>query len=324
MIPAVAPQGSTPNAATTTAPRQIPYFGGPWFMSPFFEDKLAERRLDPDTEALVRSFAERGYLVLDDLGIDDFDGLAERVIADLGPLHEGGKYNRVMDAWTTSDAVRSVATNARIQELLEVIYGRRPIPFQTLNFLRGSQQGTHSDAYHFHSYPKHFMCGVWVAFEGIDDGNGPLHYYPGSHRLPDYDFLCPRREDTKHLAGEFVRELIPVYGLEKQRAYLKRGQALIWAANLLHGGDPIGDPDSTRLSQVTHYFFDGCIYYTPLRSDFARGKVYFWRPTDVATGKLRQLRVDGRRVRPPIRSRLATWRRQLRRKLGRGYTQHAR
>jgi hypothetical protein len=312
------------NAQTAAAPDQIPYFGGPWFLSPSFEDELARRGLDPEAEGMVRSFAERGYLILDDLGFDDFDAVAERVIADVEPLHEGGEYNRVMDAWTVSEAVRSVATNARIQELLELLYGRRPIPFQTLNFLRGSQQVTHSDAYHFHSYPKHFMCGVWVAFEDISDDNGPLHYYPGSHRLPDYDFLCPSGEGERPVPSEFVREVIPAYGLEKENAYLKRGQGLIWAANLLHGGDPIGDPQRTRRSQVTHYFFEGCTNYTPLRSDFARGKVYFWRPTDVATGKLRPLRSNGKRVRMPLRSHIATWRRRLRRMLGRGYAQHTR
>jgi ectoine hydroxylase-related dioxygenase (phytanoyl-CoA dioxygenase family) len=29
------------------------------------------------------------------------------------------------------------------------------------------------------------MCGVWVALEDIDMGNGPLIYYPGSHRVPE-------------------------------------------------------------------------------------------------------------------------------------------
>lgn len=28
------------------------------------------------------------------------------------------------------------------------------------------------------------MCGVWIAFEDADAGNGALHYVPGSHRLP--------------------------------------------------------------------------------------------------------------------------------------------
>ena len=78
--------------------------------------------------------------------------------------------------------------------------------------------------------------------------------------------------------------MVPAYGLEKERAHLKRGQALIWAANLLHGGDPVGDPSSTRLTQVTHYYFEDCTYYTPFRSDFERGKVYFRQIVDVGTG----------------------------------------
>jgi hypothetical protein len=42
-----------------------------------------------------------------------------------------------------------------------------------------------------------------------------------------------------------------------------KGQALIWAANLLHGGSVQHDPARTRWSQVTHYYFRDCIYYTP-------------------------------------------------------------
>ena len=288
-------------------------------MSPFFDQMLAEKDLDSDTEALVRSFAENGYVVLDDLGLDDFEATADGVMKDVLPLHENGKYNRIMDAWTVSPSVRELATNRRINELLETIFGRRPIPFQTLNFFRGSQQATHSDAYHFHSYPKHFMCGVWVAFEDVDEHNGPLHYYPGSHRLPDYDFLCPHHEKE---VNEFIERLIPGYGLEKECAHLKRGQALIWAANLLHGGDPVSDPSATRLTQVTHYYFEDCTYYTPFRSDFARGKVYFRQIVDIGSGKLRPLRSSRGRVRPPFVSRLVTLRRRAERMLGRGYVRY--
>ena len=32
--------------------------------------------------------------------------------------------------------------------------------------------------------PEGFMCGVWVALEDMDMENGPLVYYPGSHKLP--------------------------------------------------------------------------------------------------------------------------------------------
>jgi hypothetical protein len=305
--------------ATRLGVEQVPYLGGPWFLAPDFESQLERRGLDPETEAKVRFFAAQGYVILDDLGIDDFDAFADRVEADLAPIHEGGKYNRIMDAWTVSEPVRRLATSPTVLGFLEALYGRRPIPFQTLNFFRGSQQHAHSDAYHFHSYPKHFMCGVWVAFEDTGDDNGTLSWYPGSHRLPDYDFLCPSREEVLH---EYLDELIPSLGLQKELAYLKRGQALIWAANLLHGGEPVLKPEQTRKSQVTHCYFDGCSYYTPFRSDFARGKVFFRQITDVTTGKLHTLRIPSGRVRPPLAARAVTWQRRLGRMIGRGYVRY--
>ena len=67
---------------------------------------------------------------------------------------------------------------------------------------------------------------------------------------------------------------------------IKKGQALIWSANLLHGGSPAKDPNRTRKSQVTHFFFEGTRYYTPLMSkDLSTEEGIFWRepewiPTD--------------------------------------------
>ena len=54
--------------------------------------------------------------------------------------------------------------------------------------------------------------------------------------------------------------------MEKAQAILKKGQALIWSANLLHGGGEHRDKTRTRHSQVTHYYFEGCQYYMPLES----------------------------------------------------------
>ncbi|MCE3267222.1 MAG: Phytanoyl-CoA dioxygenase [Solirubrobacterales bacterium] len=292
--------------ATQTQPalgRRTPYFGGPWFMSPFFERELQQRGLDEETEAMVRTFAERGYIVLDDLGVD-FDAVGDRVIADLAPVHQEGDevFNRIQDAWTESEAVRSLAVAPKVLSLLETLYGKRPIPFQTLNFLRGSQQQTHSDSFHFHSFPKHYMCGVWVALEDLTENNGPLHYYPESHLLPDYEAFGPDRGDE---FVSFIGELVEAYGLEREQATLKRGQALVWSANLLHGGDPVTDIGATRKSQVTHYFFDGCSYLSPVDSDMKRGLIQFRRIVDVGTGEAIPLETENGPINMPMGDRLA-------------------
>ena len=92
--------------------------------------------------------------------------------------------NRVQDGWKISDNVKKVATAPKVLSLLADFYGRKPLPFQTLNFPVGTQQRVHSDTVHFHSDPAGYMCGVWVALEDMDMDNGPLVYYPGSQKLP--------------------------------------------------------------------------------------------------------------------------------------------
>ena len=309
-----------------TAPASTSGFAGPWFMSPTFETELEARDLTAEDERMVRSYAENGYLVLDDLGLGDFDALAGRVKTALAALHEGGTYSRIADAWETNDDVRAIATAPKVLRILELLYGRRPIPFQTLNFWKGSQQKTHSDAIHFHSFPHHLMCGVWVALEDTDDRNGALHYYPGTHQLPVVEYAdlgLTAGKDFYPRYEAFVQELIKGKRLRKEVPFLKRGQAVIWAANLLHGGDTITDPGSTRISQVTHYYFEGCSYYTPLRSDLARGKIFFRRIVNVSTGQLEPAKVDGKRVPIPVLSRAVTAQRAVARRLGKGLRRHA-
>jgi len=267
----------------------------PWVESPFFESDLQQLGLDPQTEAQVRHYADQGYLIFDPQ-IDEATLDAAR--AQTEPLYpQRFPHNRLQDVWTEIDEVRRIATAPKVMELLRLFYGREPIPFQTLNFNVGTQQRTHSDAIHFHSIPQRFMCGVWVALEDVYDGNGPLHYYPGSHKLPFYDLIDmglkgTEAKTTEEVYGKTYKQyeerleaIIRAQNLTKAVLNMKKGQAIIWAANLLHGGDPIRDPGSTRHSQVTHYFFENCVYYTPLRSDATIDKLYIRQITNIATGE---------------------------------------
>jgi ectoine hydroxylase-related dioxygenase (phytanoyl-CoA dioxygenase family) len=221
-------------------------------------------------------FARDGYLILE--SSEWFDDKPDSIVSALeglyGPTrHEDGVVfapRRIIDAWKINTDVKALALDERILAVLEGLYGKRPLPFQTLNFRVGTEQAAHSDTLHFNSMPAGFMCGVWIALEDIDRENGPLVYYPGSHKLPEVTMkdvgLQARQEDYPEYE-RYLEDLIRSEELEPEYATIDKGQALIWASNLMHGGSPQEDKSRTRFSQVTHYFFEGCKYYTPMLTD---------------------------------------------------------
>jgi len=186
--------------------------------------------------------------------------------------------------------------------LLTKLYGRRAFPFQTLNFPVGTQQSVHTDSVHFSSIPERFMCGVWVALEDIHQDSGPLIYYPTSHRWPIYvnehlGVSSPSNSspgDNYEQYDELWQAEIEASGVAGVQLCAKKGEALIWAANLLHGGSRHVDPERTRWSQVTHYYFADCAYYVPLLSDPALGRMFFKdQLVDITDGKTVQCRYLG-------------------------------
>ncbi len=282
--------------------KTIPLMNLPWVDSPFFEQIFSQLNLDNETREIVKQFAEQGYVIIDDLGIENIGEIIDRIVKDLTPIygHKGKVesawiyHDRIQDAWTFNQDVKKIATAPKIINLLKILYQREPIPFQTLNFRFGTEQSTHSDSIHFSSVPARFMCGVWVALEDIDGNNGPLHYYPGSHKLPIFDLndlgitgsYQNKPYDTYPIYEEFLQSLIEHNGLKKVELYVKKGQALIWAANLLHGGSPVLDKNRTRYSQVTHYYFSDCMYYIPLISDQFLHRIHFKEVKNIITGEV--------------------------------------
>lgn len=266
----------------------------PWIESPFFEDELAKAGLSAEDEAMARFYAENGYLIIDPQ-IDD--ALIDKVVKELKPSFEAEGTNRLQDAWKDFEAVRQIAIAPRVIEILQMLYRRRPVPFQTLNFSTGSQQRTHSDSIHFNSVPERYLAGVWVALEDVYDGNGPLHYYPGSHRLPFYDLSIlgikgSTSESIESMLAnyytryeDFIEELVQHKQLQKKVLNIKKGQALIWSANLLHGGERISVPGSTRFTQVNHFYFEDCAYYRPMKTDMALERVSIQKVVDIGTGR---------------------------------------
>jgi hypothetical protein len=144
------------------------------------------------------------------------------------------------------------------------------------------------------------MCGIWVALEDVDAGNGPLFYHPGSHLLPELspaDLAQSGDAPEYERYEDYIHALMEKRGIEPVEFHAKKGDALLWSSAIVHGGRPIRDEGRTRWSQVTHYFFEGCVYYTPVFSELIAGE-FVLRETvkDMRTGEVVPLTFNGNPV----------------------------
>ena len=278
------------------ANRKNPLPGVPNVESPFFDDFFEAGITDPLLYDYARQMHDNGYAIIDfpDREIAEVATRIKKRLHgqyDWAAWRERGEGLRIQDAWKFDADVKRLAANEVMLKLLSDLYGRRAWPFQTLNFPVGTQQHYHTDSVHFSSMPERFMCGVWVALEDVGLDQGPLIYYPGSHNWPVYtnEHIGHRHSDlfntNQGVYEEMWRRMVEVSGIEPARLEIKKGQALIWSANLLHGGDVHLDRSKTRWSQVTHYYFEDCAYYTPMNSDVPAGLIDFRKPYNIITGR---------------------------------------
>jgi hypothetical protein len=274
--------------------------GVPLIESPFFDRFADEMFPEAELSRVAGQLNRDGYAIID-FPEPDFDRVADEIVAALSPRFDWAGWRahawpagigmREQDSWTTDANVKRIACNAALMRMLARLYGRRMWPFQTLSFPVGTQQHYHSDSVHFSTIPERFMCGVWVALEDVTEDAGPLVYYPGTHKWPVlYNETIGHRvagqdeHASQTLYEPFWRELVAESGIEPHYFTPRKGQALIWSANLLHGGAKQTNGDRSRWSQVTHYYGDDCLYLTPMLSDVATGNTYFRSVVDISTG----------------------------------------
>ena len=223
---------------------------------------------------------QEGYCIIDldiDNLIDDANRDIEKAINDKSFKTNSAAYHynespRIVEAWKFSKAIKKIATSTAITDFLKKAYKSNPIPFSTINFLKGTEQPLHSDEFHFGSIPHRFLSGCWIALEDIDKDSGPLSIAAKSHKLPIFSFEMlnidiPKSEKDFKIAytlyEEWVKDQIKINNLEIVTPILKKGQCLIWLSNLLHGSYEIKNRALSRKSLVVHYHYEACqkIFY---------------------------------------------------------------
>jgi ectoine hydroxylase-related dioxygenase (phytanoyl-CoA dioxygenase family) len=264
----------------------------PWTESPFFYELLHNNQHTEEQIEIAKKFHEDGYVIIDtelsdeeiSLINNDVESAVLRDSVNLqAEFYTYSNSPRVFEEWRNSENIKNLCLNNKIIETLEFLYNKKTFPFSTINFIKGSNQPLHSDAIHFHTIPLLWMSGVWVALEDTTTENGTLNIVPKSHKwemidyqtlqLPHPDEIENGEEVNYRIYEEVIRNLVKSKNAEILPVELKKGQALIWAANLLHGGMEIKNLELTRKTQAIHYFYGGCThYFHPMFSNIFEGK----------------------------------------------------
>ena len=263
----------------------------PWFETIFAYKILSKQKnLNEDYKQKAKFFINNGYLIIKNVVNEKF---VSSIVADFKKIINSNKYKknpkyfhynsspRIIEGWKQSKYIKKLCFQNKVISFLNFMYGRKPVPVSTINFLKGTEQPLHSDYIHFASSPELYLAGAWYALEKVDNTNGPLIICPKSHKLSTVDFTdlnLKIPKSTNELKAnytiyeQYLEEAIKEKKLKKKKIYLKKGDVLIWSANLLHGGSKIKKKNKTRLSQVIHYHFKNLNkIYNPCFSSRANG-----------------------------------------------------
>ncbi|MEP6749817.1 MAG: phytanoyl-CoA dioxygenase family protein [Bacteroidota bacterium] len=226
---------------------------------------------DIENQKSILAFEENGFLIIRNYLTPE---KADEVNKTIDLLLQSKKIkfrfgNKIMFAIHQSPLLKGIGEDKKLLNFLGSLIGGDAILFQSINFIMGSEQRTHSDSIHMTTYPLGGLLGVWIALDDVNENNGPLHYYPGSHQLPyylnaDYDnegssLLLGKHSYTKY--EDMIKKRLIENGVAKKIFTAKKGDLLVWHANLFHGGEPHTDKSITRKSMVLHYFKKDAVCY---------------------------------------------------------------
>lgn len=227
---------------------------------------------DEEAEAL-RHFVRNGFLALPDVISSEHLGRLNAALDDA--VEKGvegyawGSSQRMHGLHDHYPAIRELWLHPRVLKMLDLIFGARARPSQSLTYVFGSQQEHHQDTIHLTPFPAGYMCGVWTALEDVQPQSGELVVFPGSHRLPRvYLRTANVPKVTNDDWAQFGEAVVPLWtdlinqnGLAPEPYRPKAGAVLIWHENLMHMGSVRRDLEKSRRSVVCHYFAEGAVAY---------------------------------------------------------------
>ncbi|MDZ4261855.1 MAG: phytanoyl-CoA dioxygenase family protein [Pseudomonadota bacterium] len=158
---------------------------------------------------------------------------------------------RIIEIQKHLASAREIAYHPSIIGGFVSLFGREPEFCQSLTFEWPSEQPLHQDWCFVTTCAPNVprLAGVWVAIDKVDADNGPLLYYPGSHRMPRYNYSQATHDGFRPYLENHVE------GSQAKTFLANPGDVLLWHGDLAHAGSAAINKSKRRLSLVLHYSF---------------------------------------------------------------------
>lgn len=242
---------------------------------------------------IYKKYDKEGYVVFN---IND-DVLIDCVNKDIDEILKSNEFRtntkiysynespRIIESFKKSKNCKKLSIHQKVFNFLKGFYKEDPRAFSTINFLKSTQQPLHSDYAHFGTIPELKLAGSWIALQNIDPKSGPVQVVPRSHKLIPYDFsdyfvegYPPSSLSEIKIAyknyEQWVESEIKKHNLKPITPLLKKGDCLVWDANMLHGSPECVDNSLLRKSQVTHWTFGYKVkQFNPIFSNIKKNKI---------------------------------------------------
>jgi ectoine hydroxylase-related dioxygenase (phytanoyl-CoA dioxygenase family) len=269
-----------PDAIASEEPLFRSRFGGLWIdrrdAHELLAGRLSRREVTAKEAEALAHYIDHGYVifpkVVGDEVIDAYLDLFELSWDEAPPsLHVHverqvqhmsrdyyDKVTKVSGLHSFFDRAGELIFPSVVLRFLTLIYDRPPVAFQTMTMRKGSEEALHIDTGPLTLTEPMTMAASWLALEDVRPGSGELQFVPGSHSVPEYLHPGVSKGHNNDMATygavlEQTKGVCRNRGFTTERFGAKKGDVLIWHADLLHGGAKIEDPSSTRKSLVTHY-----------------------------------------------------------------------
>jgi phytanoyl-CoA hydroxylase len=159
---------------------------------------------------------------------------------------------RIIEIQNHLSSAREIVNHPSIIQGFISLFGREPAFCQSLTFEWPSEQPLHQDWCFVSTCAPDVpnLAGVWVAIDKVEPDNGPLLYYPGSHRIHRYEYSEATHAGFRPYLENHVQES------EAKLFLADPGDALLWHGDLAHAGSPAINHTKRRLSMVLHYSYE--------------------------------------------------------------------